>query len=321
MSRLMLACGALLLAAGCSGGGKPLGVSGDTGASGGTDGGNGSGGGGGPVGFEDFINTTATPVGDFSGFEGGYEASGSWLDQGDVDASCLVERDIDSMVEDFETENGVPEATVEIWYADAVEGVPDVTMTSDSSGAITGGPSKVCIPVTYKATTDPDLDDTKPTFEGHLVFPYTDGSVGELFNSVAKSTYQLIPSLLGISIDPQRGTAAGTVFDLNGAPVKGAQVIVTNASGDIPNDTVVKYFVEDFPNRDQPETSEDGLWVAVNIPPGDWQIDAYVSDGTGGHLLMGRTVVTIYADSINIGNIHVGFDGVKLPDTCLAPCG
>jgi protocatechuate 3,4-dioxygenase beta subunit len=308
---------ALAVTVGCSGGGEKIDDGGsDTGSAGTTEGG-----GGGSVTFDDFINTTATPEGDFTGFEGGYDAAGGWVDQGTPDASCQVERNVDGKVEDFESENGVPEATVEIWYADAVDGVPDVTMTSDSSGAITGGPAKVCLPVTYKAATDPDLDDTKPTFESHLVFAYTDGSIDEFFNSVAKSTYQLIPSLLGISVDPERGTAAGTVFDVNGDPVKGAQVIVTKADGSLPNDTVVKYFVDDFPNRDQPETSEDGLWVAVNIPPGDWQIDAWVSDGAGSHILMGRTTVTIFADSINIGNIHVGYDGVKYPESCLSSCG
>lgn len=309
-------------AIGCSGGDKGGGGDGDSGSA---DGGAGSGGDDGSTDadavFEDFINTTATPAGDFTGFEGGYDAQGAWIDQGAVDPSCQVERSVDGKVEDFESGNGVPEATVELWYADAVEGVPDVTMSSDSSGAISGGPALTCQPLTYKVATDPDLDDTKPTFEAHSVFPYTDTTIGEYYNSVAKSTYQLIPSLLGVSVDPARGTAAGTVFDVNGDPVKGAQVIVTNADNQVPNNTVVKYFVEDFPNRDQPETSEDGLWVAVNIPPGDWFIDAYISDGAGGHILMGRTSVTIFADSINIGNIYVGFDGVKYPDNCLSACG
>lgn len=317
MVRWTMCFAALALAMGCSGGDKG-GSSGDDSGSAGTTGG---GGGGGSLTFDDFINTTATPIGDFTGFEGGYDAAGAWIDQGTADASCQVERPVDSLVEDFESENGVPEATVEIWYSDTVDGVPDVTMVSDSSGVITGGPLQTCIPVTYRASTDPDLDDTKNTFEAHAVFAYTDASVGEYFNSVAKSTYQLIPSLLGISVDSQRGTAAGTVFDVNGDPVQGAQVIVTNAEGNIPQDTVVKYFVDDFPNRDQPETSPDGLWVAVNIPPGDWSIDAYVSDGAGGHILMGRTTVTIYADSINIGNINVGHDSVKYPENCLSPCG
>jgi hypothetical protein len=300
----------------CSGGDKGGGGE-DSGAD---DGGAGSGDGGGPATFEDFINTTATPDGDFTGFEAGYDGNGGWLDAGTPDASCVVERPIRTEVQDFQDEYGVQEATVEIWYADAVSGAPDVTMVSDSDGVVSGSDALVCQPFTYKAATDPVLDDTKPTFEAHVVYEYTSGDVDEYFNSVSKATYQLIPSLLGISVDPERGTAAGTVFDINGAPVTGAQVVVTSTDGVLAGDTVVKYFIDRFPNREQPTTSEDGLWVAVNIPPGDWTIDAYVSDGTGEHLLMGRTTVTIFADSINIGNIHTGYDGLKIPANCLAPC-
>ena len=305
----------MVTAAACSGGDKGGSSDDDSGA-----GGNGDGGGGGPATFEDFINTSVTPVGDFTGFEGGFDAAGGWLTQAAPDPSCVVERPVEALVEDFESGDGVAEATVEIWFADAVDGVPDVTMTSDPVGNLSGGNTTVCQPITYKASTDPDLDDTKATFEAHWVSEYTTGSVTENYNSVSKTTYQLIPSILGISPDPAKGTAAGTVYDMNGDPVKGAQVVVSNEAGNLSANTVVKYFVEDFPTRDQPETSEDGLWVAVNIPPGDWNIDAYVSDGAGGHILMGRTRVTIYADSINIGNISVGYDSVKYPDNCLAPC-
>jgi protocatechuate 3,4-dioxygenase beta subunit len=312
-----LGAGILAMTA-CSGGDKGGSESDDTGA--GEGGGSGDGGGGATA-FEDFINTTATPVGDFTGFEAGYDAAGAWLSQGAPDPSCVTEVGVDGFVEDFESGNGVPEATVEIWYGDSVDGVPDVTMSSDSAGNVSGGSTMVCQPITYKVSTDPDLDDTKATFEAHTVTAYTSGSANDYYNSVSKSTYQLIPSLLGVSVDPERGTAAGTVYDMNGDPVKGAQVVVRNANDNFPSSVVVKYFVDEFPNREQPETSEDGLWVAVNIDPGDWFIDAYVSDGAGGHILMGRTSVKILADSINIGNIYVGYDGVKYPDNCLAPCG
>ncbi len=309
--------GICLLALACSGGDKG-GLS--TGTSTTDDGGGGS---GGPPVFEDFINTTVTATGDFTGFEGGKDAAGGWLDPGAPAEGCVVERPVAGMIEDFESELGVGEATLEVWYVDAVSGAADLTLTSDpgTTGSISGGSMLVCQPLTYKVSTDPALDDTVPTIESHLVVAYTDGSVGERFNSVSKSTYQLIPSLLGISVDPTRGTAAGTVYDMNGAPVKGAQVIVRDASETIPSGMVVRYFIDRFPNRDQPETSEDGLWVAVNIPPGDWAIDAYIYDGSGGYLLMGSTTVTIFADSINIGNIQVGYDGVRYPDTCLSACG
>ena len=43
----------------------------------------------------------------------------------------------------------------------------------------------------------------------------------------------------------------------------------------------------------------------------------YVADGSGGHLLMGQTVLRVFGDSINISNIYTGFDSVKYPASCL----
>ena len=97
----------------------------------------------------------------------------------------------------------------------------------------------------------------------------------------------------------------------------GAQVVVRDADGNIPESLVVKYFVDDFPNRNQEWTSEDGLWVAVNVPVGTWYVDAYVSDGAGGHIVKGTTVVEVIADSINVSNIHTGYgDGIRYPEGC-----
>ena len=305
---MMAALAALSLA--CSGGDKG-GVVGDSGTTGGGDGG---GGGGGPLTVDDFINTTATPTGDFTGFEGGLEASGAWLVQTPAPEK-VTDLPMSGKVEDFETEDGVPEATVELYFADAIGGVPDATFTSDSSGLFTGQTGRSCTPLAYKTATDPALGDTKNTFELHQVSEFGT-SIDESFNSVSSATYALIPSLLGISIDPEKGTAAGTVYDVNGDPVQGAQVIVRDADDKIPASLVVKYFVEDFPNRDQPETSEDGLWVAINIPPGDWRVDAYVFDGSG-YIQVATSGITVFGDSINVANLWTGYDSVHYPDSCL----
>jgi hypothetical protein len=118
---------------------------------------------------------------------------------------------------------------------------------------------------------------------------------------------------------PGKATAAGTAYDVNDDPITGAQVVVKSLVDDsIPDGIVVKYFVDSFPNRSQPETSPDGLWVAINIPPGDWKVEMWVSDGAGGHLLMGQSKLTVFPDSINISNIYTGYDSVKYPASCFA---
>jgi hypothetical protein len=113
---------------------------------------------------------------------------------------------------------------------------------------------------------------------------------------------------------------AGTAFDCNELPIDNAQVVVKDAAGNIPESLVVKYFVEKFPDRDQLNTSPDGLWTAINVPEGDWTVEMYVFDDSAPdkHKLIGSTVLTVYADSINVSNIFTGFsNGVKYPADCL----
>ena len=197
-----------------------------------------------------------------------------------------------------------------------MSGAPDSVATSDAAGAISGLEVPNCTPVTYKVTTDAALGETKPTIEAHAVYQGA-GSDTDEFNSVSTTTYQIIPSLLGVSPQPDKGIIAGTAYDSVESKIEGAQVIVTDGAGNIAAGSVVKYFVEDFPNRGQEYTSPDGLWVAINVPPGTWNVEMYVADGADGHLLMGSTVVEVAADSINISNIYTGYgSGVKLPSGC-----
>ena len=109
----------------------------------------------------------------------------------------------------------------------------------------------------------------------------------------------------------------------NGDAFEGAQVVVRGTNGSIPESEVVRYFVENFPNRQQMWTSEDGLWVAINIPVGDWIIEMWVYDeASSGHLLQGTTPVKVFANSINIANVVSGHDdGLLYPDNCLLSSG
>ena len=144
------------------------------------------------------------------------------------------------------------------------------------------------------------------------------GTIETEFNSVSSTTYTMIPGLLGISLDEDKGVIAGTAFDCNGDPAQNLQVVVMDATGDIPDSLVVNYFKEEWPVKDQPWTSEDGLWVASNMPAGDWSIQLWgILDGE--LVQLGATTLTTFADSVNISNIYTGFgDGLKYPDSCLS---
>ena len=270
----------------------------------------------GPPTFESLIDSQTAPIGDLSGYTPGTP----WLTQA-VDSAKKTAFPANVAVLDFQEDTPVTEATIEFWSADAVAGAPDATGLTDLSGKTSLPAVTACQAYTYKTWTDPGREETVDTFEAHQIDPFpTAGVIETEFNSVSDSTYKIIPSLLGVEVQPGFGVIAGTAYDSVGAKIQHAEVLVHDGTGvatGIPESLVVKYFVDDFPNRDQPDTSEDGLWTAINVPPGDWTVEMYVWNGTE-HVLVGATVLTVKPDSINISNIYTGFgDGVKYPAACL----
>jgi len=241
----------------------------------------------------------------------------AWLTQ-TVDPDLVMNESRTLEVLDFESDARVTEADVAVYFGDDVDMAPDFTGVSDVNGQLTTDvPS--CAPFAYKVSTPPEREQTKDTYEAHQIFgPIavdTDGAI----NSVSRTTFLLIPSLQGVTVDADKSIIAGGFRDCTGEPIENAQVIVRDADGNIPESLVVKYFIENFPARDQEWTSADGLWVAINVPPGPVTAEAWVSDGAGGHILAGKTVVVGLADSINISNIYLGReDGIFYPDGCLA---
>jgi hypothetical protein len=262
--------------------------------------------------FEDLVNVTTEGVGDFTC----YTTGDPWIEQ-NVDPAKQVTSAGNIRIVDFQEDDPVPEASVSFWFGDDVSATPDATGISDADGVVSVD-VPACTPLSYLTYTNPDLEATRDTFEAHQVFePPAVDTIEADINSVSRTTYQLIPSILGVSPATDKGVIAGTAYDCAGAPVKNAQIVVRDAEGNIPQSLIVKYFVDDFPNRDQPTTSADGLWVAINVPEGTWYVDMYaVRDGAVS--LLGTTVVQSFAQSINISNVHTGVgDGVKYPESCL----
>ncbi|MCB9745649.1 MAG: hypothetical protein H6740_23935 [Alphaproteobacteria bacterium] len=243
----------------------------------------------------------------------------AWLTQ-TPDSSCVQELPWGGVVEDFETGNEVPDATVQLFLDDAYgDGNPDQEKVTDSNGQLSvNGAAMSCTPTAYATFADPNLNTTKLTIQSHNVWePSYIEDVD--FNSVSTTTYNVIPSLLGISVQSGMGIVAGTAYDCNGDPIEGAMIIGRTTSGTYPPQSV-RYFRAEFPNRDQEGSSEDGLWVVVNLPPDDMVMEMWVWNGSE-HVLIGSSTLTVIPDSINIASIYTGFeDGVVYPSDCLAPC-
>ena len=216
--------------------------------------------------------------------------------------------------EDFESGDIVDGATINVYEGNDVTVAADTTVVTDGNGN-----ADVTVDSCTPFAVQVSKDGTKNTYQNHVVLETTTDNDDGTMNSVADTTYTLIPSLLGVSIDDDKSVIAGAFYDCAGDPIENAQVVVRDADGNIPDSLVVNYFVNSFPSRDQAATSPDGLWIAMNIPEGDWTAEAYVSDGAGGHAIAGTATITNFADTIGIGSIYWGFDGgVWYPPSCLA---
>jgi len=309
----------LALAIGC-GGDKDTGDAPDTG---------GGGGGGGDMAtgeFEDYINSSADAGGDLTCYTGSTPAPDV------LGSGCTGHtKTMSAEVLDFQTDNLVDEATVEVFLGDGIFGVPDHSLTSDINGMVSGA-MPTCEPFTTRVSTNPALDQTKVTIESHDVLPYStvDVVVHEL-NSVSSATYALIPALIGLSPDVEKGIVAGVAYDCNRDAMAGVQVVVKNAEGEVLDGGIIGngavngvkagYFVDEYPSREQLETSEDGIFVLVDVPVGVVTVEAYIADGSGGHRILGATELEVLADSINISSVYAGIsDGIRLPDSCREAC-
>jgi hypothetical protein len=261
-------------------------------------------------------NTKTEPAG---GDLSCYTPGDAWLTNS-ADPSCQAEQAFTGIVEDFETGDEVPDATLELWWADSTTGAVDQETISSESGAVSGTLMS-CTPFSYRTSTDADLEETVTTIQAHEVYGFRTDDHDAAFYSVSTTTYNIIPSLLGVTPEPGKGIAAGTAYDCNGDPVEFVQVITKDSDGNIVEGQIVKYFREEFPNRDQYWTSDDGLWVIVNIPPGTVSVEMYGLNAAGEHELLGTTILEVVPDSINIANAYYGFDGgVVYPESCQTAC-
>ncbi len=271
--------------------------------------------------FEDFVNVTTPWVGETDACIAGTVQI--------VDPACQVPQNVNGTIEDFQTGDSVPEATVRLWTSDSLSGGASETATADGDGNFTLAEALACTPMAYGTSTPPEWEETKDTYEVHQVFGYDgSGTSDELFNSVSVSTSKLIPSLIGVEWDEETtGIIAGTAYDCDVNPVQYAQIYIHDAAGAPPPTGDVFYFSHsgdvDLPTdkESQPYTNTNGLWVVINIPAGTWTVEQWGFDGNG-YVLMGATQLDIEARSVNISNIYTGIsDGIWYPGSCLEACG
>ena len=260
--------------------------------------------------LSEYIDTTELPSGDLGCYDGS-----SWNDVS-VDPDCTDDNIVfGAVVTDFESGDAVADVTVSFSLADDPTGEPDFTVDSNSSGSLPLVEFASCTAFSTTAETDPALEETQTTIRQHWI--YAGGSnVDAEVPSVSSTTFRLIPSLLGVSPDPSRGLLTGQVLDCDGEPVEGAQVVFRSPDGDIDTAQVVRYFVDEFPNRDQPTTSDDGLFIVIDAPVGQGRLEAWTWDGSN-HVRQAMSDATCLAEAFTWSNLRVGLaHGVAVPPEC-----
>lgn len=217
-------------------------------------------------------------------------------------------------IEDFEDDTPVAGAVAELFFDGVVGETPDMVLDPTNAAGevpgVAGIPRDRFIAYRVRGGRLPSGVTIKTTIEYDQETPVADGGRLTLL-SVSDPTYRLIQTVLGIRPTPTRGVLAGEFQDCNGDPVEGVIVRLVDAADrdchDINDrECYYRYFDEEYPARleNQPHSSADGLYGAVEVPPGEWTIEILgrLSATTEVELLGAKRILAT-ADAIAIANV------------------
>lgn len=237
------------------------------------------------------------------------------------DASCLA----DEWLVDEAGAGCVQEELAAFVVTDLFEGEPvgdaSVTVgaeegTTDSAGNATLL-APTCEPVTALVSTPPEWEMTVDTWTERAVHAYGEDTP---LPSASETMARILPGLLGIEWDREDAVVSGKVYGCDGEPIENVQIRVLDAGGALPARASPFYFEDrGFPTDAQAATSAQGAWGAINVPDGDWIVEAWGWDGE--LVRLGEAPFTARAGAWTVVDVHVGHaDGVRLPVTCTDPC-
>lgn len=211
---------------------------------------------------------------------------------------------------DFQNQTPVAGATIS-FYTSTNNTVgtasADITLTSASNG-LTLATLPTGTPFVAEGSTSAYI----PTFQfGDIL---SANNANNLFPVllVSNSTVSLIGGLAGASVDPTKGSIAGTVWDCSENPIENATVYLIDAATGITVPASTTYFIlagtTDIPSPTQLLTSSDGLFLIMNVPPG-----TYYAVATG-VLSASDTTTTVLGESY-VESIPGALSIVNIPPT------
>lgn len=253
-------------------------------------------------------------------------APDTWVEIGPANLACLntpnndvantVEVTINTIVEDFQTGNLVPNTTVTV-FANQSAGTPFPGGPYVSSSA--GATVSVKIPAGtkrfgYKMTNPNALDTLLLNQTLNQAMVDMTPQVISRIQSVSTATGATLPALIGVSRTPGTGVLAGAVRDCNGDELSNFVATVSSTPNEVNHlggvDTYYFSSAVGLPVRhsQQALASKDGLFMAIEMNP---TVTAYVqvwgyptqADLDGGSLkLIAQLQTQVIADTVITGS-------------------
>ena len=248
----------------------------------------------------------------------------NWEEIGPADLSCLntasadvasaVAVTLNTSVEDFQSGNAVPDATVTV-FQNQDQANPFDTQVSDTNADIT-----FTIPVGtkrfgYKMTSANAL----PTFllNQTLGAPDTTPQTVGAIQSVSNATAATLPALIGETRTPGTGVVAGALRDCQDREISGFIATMSSASAmpSTVDGSAAYYFSSSVGlpvhHRQAQWAQHDGLFMIIQVPTTTptgyvqmwgFPTDADLAMGTSGLKLIAELQVPIFADTVITGS-------------------
>lgn len=205
--------------------------------------------------------------------------------------------------------NSTAETTTAIKFRDYRSGEPvgsSATLNGSDLALSSGEGSATlatCSPVELTLSDDTDFVNR---------YPDAVPALGELrVDVVSSGTNAISYGQVGQPIRDEAATIYGQVVDCAGRGISGVQVYMVEGGSSF-------YDRESFPSPSAEATDRSGRFYIMNARAGTSTVQAWVSDGTGGYTLLGRTRFQSGGDEVVHVNIQAGgVDDYVLPESCL----
>ena len=269
--------------------------------------------------LQDYIDVTVLPEdADLSCVETG------WVED-DVSEATQGETEYSATTTEAFTGAPLPSVRVERFADNDPTGTPVDDASALPSGEWTGT-LPTCTPSAIRAYSDPVIGQTFPTAQLNAV--WGTAADGHELSVVSRATHNKMRPLVGGEPSTDKGILFGQVLDCSGQPMRGAQIVLVDGEGAPLVDQQRFYADLDGPSADKIYTTENGWWIAAEVPPGAWTVSVWVNDRDLGQIQVAEVpshaLVDDFTTSINSpfvvwtrSDAHVGHtDGTHYPSSC-----